>query len=354
MTEYFRESYEECRCLFLEVSHSVGGAEVKSHPINDLMMDVVFLPALKPSRKLLILSSGLHGIEGYLGSALQTYSLAHLPREDMNCLLLHGINPYGFKHGLRVTENNVDLNRHLSQSSGLFETRNPAYEEIDEFLNPKSPANCGPLGKLSFFVRALRLITRSSLGTVRRGMLAGQYSKPEGIFFGGKKPEPQRDLLQEILSAYSKKFSEIFHLDLHTGYGKRGNLHVLSGGKEHSSSFSERVFQDVHVEYGQEEDFYEISGGFVDFSRSIFTADKNEFAGAYLEFGTLNGDTLLGNLEMAYRMIRENQYRRFGGDERVKLLFREMFYPSDPKWRQRCLTQFSHTLHHLCTNFSRL
>ena len=76
--------------------------------------------------------SGTHGIEGYLGSAIQLRFLHELflqqekrlrtnnvhapPTKNTpvkKVLLIHAINPYGMRHHRRTNENNVDLNRNV-------------------------------------------------------------------------------------------------------------------------------------------------------------------------------------------------------------------------------------------------
>ena len=76
--------------------------------------------------------SGTHGIEGYLGSAIQLRFLHELflqqekrlrtnnvrapPTKNTSVkkiLLIHAINPYGMRHHRRTNENNVDLNRNV-------------------------------------------------------------------------------------------------------------------------------------------------------------------------------------------------------------------------------------------------
>ena len=73
--------------------------------------------ALSPSGRrdrALIVSSGLHGVEGPFGSAVQVAALPHLAalhESGMRVVLIHALNPYGFAWGRRVDAANVDLNR---------------------------------------------------------------------------------------------------------------------------------------------------------------------------------------------------------------------------------------------------
>ncbi len=82
---------------------------------DGLFIDILHLPPNQNTGKLLVISSGVHGVEGYPGSAVQQMFLNELLSSDviseMGVLIIHGVNPYGFKFQRRVSENNVDLNR---------------------------------------------------------------------------------------------------------------------------------------------------------------------------------------------------------------------------------------------------
>ena len=127
----------------------------------------------------IIHSSGVHGIEGYLGSAIQirflhellllhhkrrrvenhsmhnhvhttsastsasstTTSTISSGHKVQKILLIHSVNPYGMRHHRRTNENNVDLNRNVLSDATWKEvrTRHPnkyRYVDMDSMLNP--------------------------------------------------------------------------------------------------------------------------------------------------------------------------------------------------------------------------
>src|SRR5262249_1020436 len=68
--------------------------------------------------RLLLVSSGLHGVEGFFGSAIQLALLERWQREsrlppNVRVLFLHGLNPYGFAWSRRVDSENIDPNRNF-------------------------------------------------------------------------------------------------------------------------------------------------------------------------------------------------------------------------------------------------
>jgi predicted deacylase len=119
----FAASYAEARAKFqLAVARAEGQLSTYVHPSargpdgGSLAIDVACFGPADAARAFLIVS-GTHGGEGYTGSAAQiallgTGALARLPG-DTRVVLLHAINPYGFAHRTRTTENNVDLNRNF-------------------------------------------------------------------------------------------------------------------------------------------------------------------------------------------------------------------------------------------------
>src|ERR1700739_3656646 len=117
----FSRSYAEARQKFLNAASRLG-LQAESHvlPIpgasgETLAMDVV-LQGPADASNMLVVISGVHGVEGFSGSAVQTGMLqldvsqrADALR-DTAVLYVHAINPFGFSHLRRVTQENVDLN----------------------------------------------------------------------------------------------------------------------------------------------------------------------------------------------------------------------------------------------------
>src|SRR5262245_30689570 len=84
---------------WLQEAHPIA---VKGHGDWDLTIDVAKLGP-SSAESLLILSSGLHGVEGFFGSAVQLTWLESVPRgwsppAGWRVLLLHALNPWGFAH----------------------------------------------------------------------------------------------------------------------------------------------------------------------------------------------------------------------------------------------------------------
>ena len=130
-----------------------GSFLVESKIDTNLTVDWWYIPAQKQTDKLLILNSGLHGIEGYTGSAIQIMFmeqiLAESDLDNIGVLFIHGLNPYGFKYHRRVTENNVDLNRNCVVDLEMYSSKNDGYKKLSpmlKFLKQKK------IKKVKFFI----------------------------------------------------------------------------------------------------------------------------------------------------------------------------------------------------------
>src|SRR5262245_33222694 len=74
---------------------------------EELTIDVA-VAASGNSGRALVVSSGIHGVEGFLGSAIQCALLEEWigDRPPVRCILLHALNPFGFAWRRRVNEAN--------------------------------------------------------------------------------------------------------------------------------------------------------------------------------------------------------------------------------------------------------
>ncbi|PKP37994.1 MAG: hypothetical protein CVT98_05480 [Bacteroidetes bacterium HGW-Bacteroidetes-15] len=353
---YYPESYDEARDNFRNLSNKISETysnvkylevKVPSEFDNDLTIGVCYIPAQKDSLNLLILSSGVHGVEGYVGHAVHEMFIDKFLNdellENIGVLLLHSINPYGFKHSRRVTENNVDMNRNSPSTQDLYSTVNDGYPRVYDLINPQKKVKVGSLENRFFFLKAVNEIRKASMPVLRQAVLQGQYQYPEGLYFGGFKPEPQIDSLKPIIETICSPYKKILALDLHTGYGERGTLHFFGIQMDNSKKIQmEELFQGFSIDWGESDDFYTVTGDFTAFLEFI-NHDK-DFYPMSLEYGTLNSQTTMGSLKSIHIMILENQGQQHGyastnDSLKVKHDLLEMYYPASENWRNHIMEQ---------------
>ena len=360
--QYFQESYEDCRKSFLIEANKIKGMyknvkisnfKIESKVDPDLTIDYCYIPAQKTSERLFILTSAVHGVEGYVGSAVQQIFLNKLLKEinldNMGLLLIHGINPYGFKYKRRVTENNVDLNRNCSTDKAIFESINPGYSDLIGMLNPTNKASTISLGNIFFQLNAIQKIIQHSMGTLRQAILQGQYQHEKSIYFGGKELEPSIKAVTPLIQDIAQNYDMVFNIDLHTGYGKRGAMHLFPNPikDEKKRAKIENIFSGIPIDWGDGDDFYTITGDFATFVGQIIP--ESYYLNMTFEFGTLDSQVTMGAIKSLHNVILENQGVHFGyeskeDEENIKNRYLEGYYPSSKPWRSKAIMDASKTL----------
>lgn len=363
--DYFPADYDASKARFLGyeriLKEKYRGVETTAIEVGAerLTVDTAYIPAQKTPRSLIILTSGNHGAEGYAGSALQALFIEEvLPGmnlDETGILFVHALNPWGFKHDRRGTESNVNLNRNFDVSRELFKTPNDAYDAIRDLLEPSAPVKCaGAFPAKDLLLRiALRKATTQGL---TEAIGKGQYTSPEGIDYGGRDFEPQTVEITRLLARIAAPYPAIFHIDLHTGLGKKNVLHVMTKKEMNDASRAAeaelfRGAEDAaHYELTppEAEGFYEILGDYANILAKLFPEPNRVIVGVTAEFGTV-GNGLGGKTVTINRLINENQgyfhgYADAKTEAKVKHRFRELFFPSNPKWRSLVLANGKYLL----------
>ena len=368
---YFTKSYENARKAFLDKANQIilnnlearlASHQVPSKTDSELYIDTLFIPANTNPEKLIVISSAVHGIEGYVGSAIQQMFLKEilpvLKIKNTSFLIIHSINPFGFKYHRRVTENNVDLNRGLEQDRKLFKSINKGYSQLNDYLNPEKKYSKRDLFHSFFILKSLTLLIRKSISSLRQAALQGQYQFPKGLYFGGMEFEPQKKILEELLITNIQKDQKVLTIDLHTGYGKKGMLHILQNHADETvKSITEKICNDHPIHRGGKDKFYEIFGDFAEFVGQV--APLNTCIPLVFEYGTQNNLGLLGGFRAIHTMISENQgfhhgYSNPKVEKKVKDKFLKMFYPNDKILREGILEQTRKILPEIIENFDKI
>ena len=223
----FPESYESSRDRFREWEKKVAsrwpGATLQSHAIgdsqDDLGIDVLLAPATRKNDHLFLMTTGEHGIEGYVGSAMLEFFLQKFlsgldPSSTALCLV-HPINPWGMKHRQRTNAQNVDLNRNFIEEWATLEKRALAYSAFDELLSPRGPVRHPRMEALSFVVKILKeVLIRGKKAQFKEALLAGQYSYPRGLYYGGEGPQPETIVMEQIFRQCFDLCRHIVHIDI--------------------------------------------------------------------------------------------------------------------------------------------
>jgi hypothetical protein len=198
-------------------------------PINDKLTIDVAIFGNPLAHKTLVISSGLHGVEGLFGSAVQLavvdrYLTTERLSSDLAIVMIHILNPFGCAWYRRWNEDNIDLNRNFLVGRELYRGCPPDYPSLDSFLNPRSaPSRFEP-----FWLESARIISQYGMATLKNTLPVGQYEFPQGLFFGGDAPSQTQQILTAHLRRWLGISKQVLHLDLHSGLGKWGTYQLFA------------------------------------------------------------------------------------------------------------------------------
>ncbi|MFL6622026.1 MAG: DUF2817 domain-containing protein [Sulfurifustis sp.] len=338
----FAADYAGARSRFLRLAQRAG-ARIESFPLaargpagEVLHVDSAYLGADQP-RRLLVVSSGTHGVEGFAGSAMQSHWLDRFHRSrlpaDGGVLLIHAVNPYGFAWLRRTNENNVDLNRNaLERFPG---PENAAYRPLDAWLNPTTPPRVWD----SLLVQGVPLLWRHGFVALRQAIVEGQYEFPHGVYYGGAKREASVEIVLALLMRPAwRDVTRAIVIDLHTGIGRYAGYTLMVDFPP-----TAEPYQQLRQWFGADavasnrpvgSVAYRVSGALTTRIAEILGPART-YAGV-LEFGTYSGIRVLAALRRENRAFHyaspESAARRHAG-----VALREVFCPSSPDWRSRVL-----------------
>ncbi len=274
---YFPASYQASRARFRQnlsrVQRYWPTARLEHHTINpdeDLTIDWICADAMEDKRRQVIFTTGEHGVEGFVGSAiLQLFLeefLGSLDARRTGLLLVHAINPWGMHNWRRVNCNNVDLNRNFIWGpGGPDQNSNPDYRLLQGMLNPAGAVKSIPSATTIFALRLLEAQLKYGASRFKNAALMGQYHTPSGVYYGGSQLQPETRMLMELYEQHTRSCDHILHLDMHTGYGPRYQMSLVNSALESRSSVDfARNFGYPLVVKTNAAEFYPIQGDMVD------------------------------------------------------------------------------------------
>ena len=340
----FAQSYAEARAKFLAAADAAGLA-VQSHPHpllgrdgEPLAMDVARLgEADAPG--VLIVSSACHGVEGYCGSGVQNALLADADfrararAAHVAVLFVHGLNPYGFSWWRRATQENVDLNRNWHDFSRPLPA-NAAYDEIAHLLLPAHwpPGADNEAGLAAFAAR------HGERG-LQTAVTGGQYTHPQGLFFGGHTPTWSQQTLRHVLQEHGTRCARLGWIDLHTGLGPSGHGERIFACRDDAAALAR-----ARAWWGpQVTSIYDGSSASALLSGLMWMGayqecPQAEYTGIAMEYGTVPMAEVVQCLR-AEQWMENHPEAPAEARAEVKRRFRDAFYTDTPQWKQQVVDQ---------------
>lgn len=359
-SDVFFNEYDEVRAHLqdkVEELKSLGyNPTLQSHAIDEadgLYIDTIYVPSKGEQKNLIVLTTGVHGIEGYIGSVMldvfwdEVYT--ELKVENTGVLVVANVNPYGMKYHRRYNENNVDLNRNFILDWSTHDMAvNKDYPKCDEFLGPKSTIGNIFWHEAGFYGSLIGQVLTNGADTISNALLGGQYEYAEGVYYGGDGDEASTIFLKDVFKqTLEGEYENIVHIDVHSGYGPRYNMVIFNSVFDTlTEEETKALFNYDNIIAIDSEDFYPTTGDTTDFYYRLhkqMETDKSLFSTCF-EFGTI-GDSFIDSIISMKYTIEENQNHWNPSsdsitNEIIKERYQELFYPTEKKWREKTVEDF--------------
>ena len=351
----FRTDYESTRTRLRELSAQLG-TELHSYSVDEadgLYIDSFYLPAEENQTNLIVLTTGVHGMEGYIGSVMLDVFFAEvypgLNTDTTGVLVVANINPYGMKHYRRYNENNVDLNRNFILDWSSFDlASNQEYPKVEKFLAPTGTIGNALWHEAGFYLSLGKTAITDGAGTISDALLTGQYEYPQGVYYGGTGDEVSTVFLKDVFSrCLDSRYENIIHIDIHSGYGPRYNMVIFNSVFETmTEAESQATFGYDYIIAHDSESFYATTGDTTDFFYRLAQqkqAEADLFSTCF-EFGTI-GDAFFDTILSLKYTVDENRNHWYPTDnatsaEIVRQNYMELYYPTETAWREKTIQDF--------------
>lgn len=296
----------------------------------------------------IVIASGVHGVEGFIGACIQLKALQRLAHEGIpertGIVMIHAVNPWGFAHLRRVDENNADVNRNFINSIDSTPLSPVEYAGLDPVINPCEAPAIG--GELRYWLKAGKLIAQNrGIRKLFRPIAEGQYDFPKGLFFGGFNVGESCELLQRLVLEHSAGVERVSILDVHSGLGPSATATLISRSNmmppAQQMSWLHTHYQQPVLIDNASVNVYNAQGTFSQWCQQALS--NKSFLYLCVEIGTVNPIRLFSALR------RENQAHHWSaGSSRsyrqTKQALLEVFAPRSPRWRADAVAQGLHVL----------
>ena len=354
-SDSFCESYDQVRAHLRELADQLG-VELSSYAINEadaLYIDAFYLPSAGEKTNLIVLTTGVHGVEGYIGATMLDVFFGEVyptvDTADTGVLVVANVNPYGMKYFRRYNENNVDLNRNFILDWDSFDlASNKEYPKVDTFLGPTGKIGNGFWHEVGFYLSLGKTAITDGAGTISDALLTGQYEYPQGVYYGGNGDEASTVYLKDVFSqCLESGYENIVHIDLHSGYGPRYNMVIFNSLYETMNEAQSReAFGYDHIIAYDSESFYATTGDTTDFFYRLAEQKqtKTDLFSTCFEFGTI-GDAFFDTILSLKYTVDENRNHWYPTDNATSAQivhenYMELFYPTETAWREKAVEDF--------------
>lgn len=347
MVRDYNKLREQFTALAQSIAHAVSDYTLDGHlgPHGEPLHTTLASLGAKDAQRLIIVTSGIHGVELPMGSALQQQWMqaAHCKLSgstDTRFLFVHALNPYGSAYGLRNDQANIDPCRNFIPDFKKPPTSPPFFEALKE---ASLPTKLGVLSSARSWQKLLKfaLITHS-IPELTTALCSGQYTSPKHMYYGGITPSWTRQTWDKILAEHVTPTSaqQIWHIDLHTGEGQHGAFQLLISGAT-ESPLHQRIKALGHSDPVRlTSSFSTLSGDFSDYWLYLPQLTDRSIIPISVEIGT--SKAALNGIDVLHAMMQRNALAQNFNDthpsaESIIENMQNSFCPCDKTWEETTL-----------------
>lgn len=309
-------------------------------------LDKITIKSRKKTKNRLVISSGLHGIEGYLGhAAIHSFleKILQSINDTTEVVIYPTLNPYGMDHNLRTNKNNVDLNRNFSKNN--FTSINENYPTVKPFIEPKEFKNTVNFNT-NYYFELTKLIKNNGVKFLHNAFLLGQSEHQKGICFMGTAFEKETQFILNEFNTLMKTKIPLTWIDLHSGYGPKNKMAVINS--RHETETTKEMIEQCNYPYilgNNEDDIYDTDGDIIEkfYESKNQKYSKNDFYATCFEFGTV-GTGNLKSIEGLKALIAMNHAWHYPSNKKFNSyaykLMEKQFAPKNEKWRTKAEEDF--------------
>jgi len=340
-------SYADARAAFLEAAAGVEARITSApHPLVGIDGEALFVDVAEigpaEATSVIVIVSGTHGVEGYLGSALQRYHLETADRDrgsGPTLVFVHALNPYGFSWVRRVNEDNVDLNRNFGDWTETAPS-NPGYSAMADVVVPASWSDEDQEQSLGLLMEKLDEVGIEELQQILSG---GQFDHPTGIFYGGTGPTWSNTWLTGFLRERFEGVERAAIIDLHTGLGPWGHGELISSAEPGDGALERQRewWNEVTSLHDGSSVSAELAGEWLGAVPAV--VPDTQITGVAIEYGTVDPISVLQSLR-ADAVLHATGDPTAPEAAAIRQQVRAAFIDDDPAWLQTCWPRYHSVL----------
>lgn len=337
--------YEQNRSDFLAAAKQSGYDLISyAHPLEGRLTTDIASLGNQNAAHLIVVSSGLHGVELPAGSLFQRLGLElaakQLP-DHARIVFVHALNPYGSEYALR-TDRAPDGGRNIDPARNFirFSEAGPGLPEADPAI--RAAFEKADLSSSSLALMWAKLLytafVEQGQGVFKRNFVRGQYSAAGLPYFGGHSASYARLTWEKIVreTIIHDKLESIIHIDVHSGDGPFGwlQLYLPHDAPPDSEALAKKLVLEERI-HRVDSYFAKVTGDIGDYWDEFGLPPSVTVHPMTVEFGTtqarIPGIDVLGAI--LNRTLLSEKYNDVHPKSDIILAqMREAFAPSREDW----------------------